>query len=479
MFINNIRRLHDIKHRPEPSQARHTRSRHALPIPSKAQPENNRLYGIMRFFSVASLVCIILAAIALTILYRQVAIRDIINFGEHSNLVLAQGFLNAVKTPLVTYLSQEGAHHGPPLPPDLEQAIQGLMENTSVARIKIYDNEGIITYSTYLQQIGEDSRDNAGYQSAIKGAVLSKLSYRDNFNPFDKETESDNLIQSYVPIRTNPTSPILGVFEICTDVNPMIAEIERGQLWVIIVGSATLTLLYLALIATVRHAEHIIKRQQLSIRERSHALEILSSQLLSAQEQEKKRVAHELHEGIIQTLGSIKFQVENASSQLSTDPGKSSLQAVIPLLQTTITEIRSLAMELHPSSLDDMGLIATLNWYCRELKNIYPDLTLEKTIGVRESDITPPLKVILYRVIQQAVQNFLRHHCTSRIGINLTKKPTGIQLQISNDCGLQDMEEYESDSWVAIQERIALSGGASEISASVRGGSTLSAVWAS
>ncbi len=433
---------------------------------------------MVRFFSVASLITIVAAATLLTTLYRQVAIHDIVSFGERSNLVVAQGFLNALHAPLVEYLLHEEAHHGGALPVDLAQAIRRLMEDTAVVRIKIYDDEAIVVYSTREDQIGRYVIDNAGYRSAMSGSVMSKLIYRDGFNPFDRETESDNLIQSYVPIREHPGAPALGVFEVYTDANPMVAEIERGQLSVLGGGLGVLTLLYLSLLAIVRHAERIIKGQQQSIRERSRALEVLSSQLLTAQEQEKKRVAQELHEGIVQTLSGIKYQIEHAHRRAGAPTEAPSLHAVVPLLQTTIREVRSLAMELRPSSLDDMGVIATLEWYCREFRTVYPEVSLELAIGIRESDITPPLKVILYRLIQQTLQCFARHECTTRIALTLTRATDGVHLQVSNDCAVENYEQGDLESFrIAVRERIALSGGSAAFSDNAQGGITLSALW--
>ncbi len=449
---------------------------------------DQKVFRILRFFSLTSLISILVAAVLLTALYRHVALRDIIRFGERGNQLLAQSLLNAVRAPLLGYLGNEDHHHGTPPPPELTQVIGELTRGTSVTRVKVYDDEGIVLYSTLQPQIGVDRSDNPAFRNGMAGRVTSKLTYRDSFNPFDLETESDNLIQTYIPIRHGNAGPILGVFEIYSDVNPLVAEIERAQILVLGGSIAVLALLYLALLAIVRYAERIIQAQQSTIRERSHALELLSAQLLTAQEEEKKRVAVELHEGIAQTLSSIKYLVENACHSCREDNGRDSAQgsrvlaATVPTLQSAIQEVRALAMDLRPSSLDHLGVLPTLDWYCREFHNVYPDLALSHDARIAEEDIPKPLKVVLFRLIQQMLQFIARHTCANQVQIRLAKSAGLIHLEIMDNCPLASQNaERKNDRdlhLLTLQERIALAGGTMEVATpNAWDGTTVCASW--
>lgn len=449
---------------------------------------DQKVFRILRFFSLTSLIGILVAAVLLTALYRHVALRDMVRFGEHSNQMLAQSLLNAVRAPLLTYLGNEDHHLGTPPPPGLTQAIGELMRDTNVIRVKIYDDEGIVLYSTKSQQIGVDRSGNPAFRSGMAGRVVSRLTYRDSFNPFDGETESDNLIQTYIPIRHGAASPILGVFEIYSDVNPLVAGIERAQALVLGGSMATLALLYLALLAIVRYAERIIQAQQSTIRERSHALELLSAQLLNAQEEEKQRVAVELHEGIAQTLSSIKYLVENAchscreDNHLDSAQGSRVLAATVPTLQGAIQEVRALAMDLRPSSLDHLGVLPTLDWYCREFHGIYPDLAVSHESRIAEADIPKPLKVVLFRLIQQMLQFIARHTCANQVRISLDKSAGLIHLEIMDNCPVatQNAErKHDRDlHLLTLQERIALAGGTMEVATpNAWDGTTVCASW--
>jgi signal transduction histidine kinase len=449
-----------------------------------ANAGNQNVFRILRFFSVTSLISILVAAALLTLLYRQVAINDLLHFGERGNQLLAQSFLNAVRAPLVVYLANEDHHHGRPVPSELVQAITGLMQNTGVTRVKIYDDEGIVLFSTKSDQIGKNRSGNPGFQSGMKGRVMSDLIYRDKLNPFDRESESDNLIQTYIPIRQGHDEAILGVFEVYSDLTPLVAGIERAQILILGGSTGILVLLYLALLAIVRYAERIIVTQQNTIRDRNHALELLSAQLIRGQEDEKKHLAFELHEGIAQNLSSIKYRMEHACrpNGLPCADDNRPLEAIVPAIQSAIQEVRALAMDLRPSSLDDLGLLPTLEWYCREFRAIYPGIDLQLDVQTREEDIPKNLKEVLFRLIQQMLQNIAREGCANQARIRLHRSDASIRLELRDNCpaaAASDEQATERNTYLlTLRERVTLAGGDMDVFApDESGGTTVSAGW--
>jgi len=96
--------------------------------------------------------------------------------------------------------------------------------------------------------------------------------------------------------------------------------------------------------------------------------------------------------------------VENSLRQLGNETDHSelkSLAAVIPLTQKTIEEVRRIVKDLRPSILDDLGILATINWFCREFQDIYAGIRIKREIDIQEGDIPPPLKTVIYRLVQQ------------------------------------------------------------------------------
>ncbi len=196
---------------------------------------------------------------------------------------------------------------------------------------------------------------------------------------------------------------------------------------------------------------------------------ILSRQLLSAEETERKRIAGEIHDSIGQALSAIKFSLENSIKvfqdnfiQLDLAP----LEAIVPLIQKTIEEVRGIVMDLRPSILDDLGILATINWFCREFENIYTTIIIQKEIAIQEEEIPPPLKTVIYRILQEALNNVAKHSQADRVRLSMRKKDAGLELTLADNGKGFDVESTLSSNpsirgvgLASIRERAELSGG--------------------
>ncbi|MCX5916091.1 MAG: PAS domain-containing protein, partial [Deltaproteobacteria bacterium] len=132
-----------------------------------------------------------------------------------------------------------------------------------------------------------------------------------------------------------------------------------------------------------KRAEELLQRSQEELRR-------LSTRLLSVQEEERKRIARELHDGIGQSLSALKFLLENRLQMMEKNsaPGElQPLESMIPMLQNAIEEVRQMQTDLRPPTLDDLGIRATLSWFCREYQRIYSEIRIEQEIEVQENEI--------------------------------------------------------------------------------------------
>lgn len=434
------------------------------------------LFRLLPFFSVVSLLGIIIAAALATLLYRQIAIAALTNLGEQQNIGLAQSALNSVHEPLAAFLLEANTSPGVPALADgmvLVTALNTMLHDTGVVRIKVYNQKGVVVFSTKSSQIGGPQHDNPAVMAALHGQIVSKLVYHDSFNYFDQATEDDNLIQTYIPVPGDSMGSVLGVFEIYTDVNALVRDIEHMELMIIAGTGAIFLLLYLMLLAVVQSAGKIVAQQQATIAERNQILELLSAQLLDAQEKERKRVAYELHEGIAQTLAAIKFQLEGvagAGEQRSEEVGR-----LVRTVQGAMQEVRAVAMQLRPPSLDDLGLGATLNWLVRQLPLICDDIQVEAEIAVREERIPPPLKVIIYRVAQDALTALTRQ-CAARLIRVALHENAGVLELVIDDPSLSPAVPLAPDVSLA-QQRVLMSGGSFQVDPYGSRGATLRAAW--
>jgi signal transduction histidine kinase len=76
---------------------------------------------------------------------------------------------------------------------------------------------------------------------------------------------------------------------------------------------------------------------------------------------------------------------------------------LIPVIRDTITRVRSMQGDLWPSVLDDIGIVATLEWYCREFGINHPGLGIDKNVGLAEEEVPASVKIVIYRVMQEAL----------------------------------------------------------------------------
>lgn len=450
------------------------------------------MFKLLRYYSVASLIAVLATALLLTWFYRQVAIQGIVQLAERSNLTLARAAMNPIKPSLLEFLASAADFHPgnttpPPLPSELAGSIQALMHDRSVVRIKLYNPRGVVVFSTRPSQIGNDKSQNQGFITAINGGVGNALIYRDTFNSFDGTTEEDNLMQTYIPVRDSPAEPIQGVFELYADVNSLVHQTERTEFIIMAGAILILSALYAVLVLIVRRANNTIVLQQRTIRERTETLELLSAQMLKSEESHKQKLAFDLHEGLAQTLAALKLQVENGRHRhTADDTAAGSADSIIPLLQRAIQDVRTMATDLRPPSLDDLGLLPTLNWVFREFEQQHPGIRIKRKISLQEQDVPAPLKAILYRIIVSVLDELAQHTSTGRIHLGLWLDGNALSLLIDDTTTemldrtvtpLMNIDPQLRAGFARMEELTTLSGGTFSASHHSGGGTTLRATW--
>ncbi len=114
----------------------------------------------------------------------------------------------------------------------------------------------------------------------------------------------------------------------------------------------------------------------------------MASELIRAQEKERKRIAQELHDSLVGQLAIIKYRLERESPSICAHPEatQNKIGEIIDLAERTIAETRRIMANLRPSLLDDLGLLPTLKWYFREFNKNNPEIRIEETIQIDERD---------------------------------------------------------------------------------------------
>lgn len=216
-------------------------------------------------------------------------------------------------------------------------------------------------------------------------------------------------------------------------------------------------------------------------------LRYLSYQLLHIQEEERRRISMDLHDSIGQYLSAAKFSVENVLIRLGsrlTDSEKESLGAIIPILQDSISEVRRIYTDLRPPVLDEMGILMTINWFCRQYQTIYPGIRVEWHSELDEAQIPQMLKIVIFRIVQEAFHNIARHSRAEHVVLRLVHQENRIALLISdNGTGFDPGTRKGDDIYrkglglISMKERAQLSGGSFEIVSSPGHGTRIKVIW--
>lgn len=181
-------------------------------------------------------------------------------------------------------------------------------------------------------------------------------------------------------------------------------------------------------------SEQMLVSERLKSSERE--LHLLSARLIAAQETERKRIANELHDGLGQRLSAIKFAVENVyrSIDVEIEPEQARrLAQVVETIRDSIEEVRRVSMDLRPSILDDLGLIATIGWFCREFGLLFPHIDVHRNILATEEEIADEIKVVIFRIIQEAFHNITKHAAADRIDLDLLIHNSALRLMIRDN----------------------------------------------
>jgi PAS domain S-box-containing protein len=175
---------------------------------------------------------------------------------------------------------------------------------------------------------------------------------------------------------------------------------------------------------------------ELDLRESEREQQRLSAELVSAQEAERLRIASELHDGIGQILSVIKLGIENLAKGLDGElvqRHERNFKSLISMTRHATEEVRRISMDLHPAMLEDLGLVSTIDWFCREYRKVSPQIEIAKRIKFDEQELDPEQRIAAFRILQEAFNNIGKHAGAKRIDLALRRGKGSIKLTIKDD----------------------------------------------
>lgn len=241
-------------------------------------------------------------------------------------------------------------------------------------------------------------------------------------------------------------------------------------------------------VVTLGNAQDVTERRKAeqALRASKEELRRLSVRILSAQEAERARIARELHDSLGQSLSAVKFSMEGALGGARSDERRSqatALRGLVPMMQGAVDEVRRISMALRPSTLDDLGLLATIAWFCREFEVTHPEVSVERDLEVAEAEIPDLLKTAIYRILQEAMNNVAKHSGAERVLLTLRKAGGTLELTVRDNGRGVDPGGTPEEGAVggfglkSMRERAELSGGEFRLESAPGQGTVVGAAW--
>jgi signal transduction histidine kinase len=198
----------------------------------------------------------------------------------------------------------------------------------------------------------------------------------------------------------------------------------------------------------------------------------LLRKVITAQEEERKRLARELHDETCQKLAALGIRIDTALSAGSLDEIRARLGDARALTSRTLDDIHRVIFDLRPSVLDDLGLLPAIRWYAKRLLE-------SRGIAVRydfpEGDVRvgPEVETALFRAVQEAISNIARHSHAENALIEIDEHPGELVIEVEDDGTGFDVESVKGPTesgrglgLLGLRERMELIGGSVEVDSS-------------
>ncbi len=210
--------------------------------------------------------------------------------------------------------------------------------------------------------------------------------------------------------------------------------------------------------------------------------EQLLEKLLLAQEEERRRIARQLHDDASQSLAAVIMHLEDIADDLPVRyrDTKQRLNMLREQATQTLEGIRDLALELRPSVLDDLGLLKAIDWYVKDFL-VKRGIDSKIEFGGLKNKLPSNVEIILFRITQEAITNVVKHTNASKVNIRMQRNNSKVILQIEDngegfnvEAALTRSGEQQSLGLHGMQERTALLGGHFNIRSQIGRGTCVS-----
>jgi len=189
-----------------------------------------------------------------------------------------------------------------------------------------------------------------------------------------------------------------------------------------------------------------------------HELKQLSSLLVSAQEEERRKISRELHDEIGQSLTALLMEASAAASERESCQQAGRLRSIKALAESSLESVRSMASLLRPPMLDDLGLVPAVEWQAREVAK-RSGMKIRVSAAAFEDMLSEEQRTCIYRIVQEALNNSARHSSANSVEVRLEGQGGRVQLIVRDDGAGFDADSARGLGLLGMAERVDRAGG--------------------
>ena len=300
-------------------------------------------------------------------------------------------------------------------------------------------------------------------------AYWSVLEPAFHWDAFTRREQAENFLQQQVIPRQGELLRLAGTVNQVNQRNVLRSRQKtvelfgqfRGELALFALGAMLLgvVLAYLTIhrILVLERASDVQLREV--IRARSE-LQRLSRRLVAVQEEERRRVARELHDQVGQAISAVLVELGRLDSRLPRDQSESRtiLAGARQVADQAVAKVRDMALLLRPSMLDDLGLVPALNWQAREVSR-RTGVKVRVTAATVADDLPDEYRTCIYRTVQEAVNNAATHAHAAAVRVEARQEDGQIHVSIQDDGAGFDPSLEKGMGILGMEERVRQLGG--------------------
>jgi two-component system cell cycle sensor histidine kinase PleC len=410
-----------------------------------------RTWPLSKSFAVLSGPLLIGAGLLMATMNHVWYVEGIERAAERNNVALARILSNVVwpqfRADILTSEDEETETVG--WRAELTREIASVVEDTQVAKVKLYRADGTTAYSSDPTETEDEEEDNDGFEAAIKGEVESELEFEDEINGFDKVINDRNTVSSYIPIfDADDPAKVVAVFEIYDDITALLAQFRDAEIRTSLFVASLFLLIYAGLVMMVVRSERAAKRHYedglrlADAAARSDAASTAKSEFLA-------NMSHELRTPLNAIVGFSEVMKEGLLGPLTPKPyadyarhiwvAASHLTDIIgTILDLSKIDAGKVSVDKAPVSLPDtISLVCKMMQAKADGRGVALTQAIDPDVGVIVSDVVK-LRQVLLNLISNAIKFTERG---GRVALRVARASNDVEFLI-RDTGI-GMDEAE------------------------------------